>query len=145
MSRFRSPRGYALLVVISVLAMITVSLLIIQGAILMTHRQSKLTAVREDRIEATSALIALALASDSPSSQTLTAPNGLKAQVSQMALPATHPFWQKVPVLAPREGDKLVSVEWADKGAAGSNSQFLVNRQGLRRGAINLGAPTKAK
>jgi hypothetical protein len=73
------------------------------------------------------------------------APNGLKARVSRVALPAGDPLWQKLPALRPQAGDALLSVEWEGAGLPPSPNRFILNTRRLRRGVISLGAPEKTK
>jgi hypothetical protein len=149
MRRLHSQHGFALVTIMGVMLLLVVYLATVQGSIGMTHRLSKRGATRLDLAEATASVIDLVLAQNAATTQTLTlkmqAPNGLKARVSRVALPAGDPLWQKLPALRPQAGDALLTVAWEGTALPPSPNRFILNTQRLRRGVISLGASEKTK
>ena len=145
MNSQRSKRGYALLAVISVLAMLIVFLIVIQGAIGMTYRQEAQISKRLNRSEAAASLTALVIASPETAARnrTLTAPNGLVAQVTCEPLATAHPIWRKIPAIEPQAGDELLTLRWVDPSLQPPINRYLINRRGLRPGIISFGTLTK--
>ena len=139
--------GYALLLVIGTLALVGLLILATQGSVEGTFNQTRICEARQNETEAVAATITLIMASSvGPTSQALTikAPNGLRAQVSRSALSATHPLWTRLPALRPQPGDELVKIKWLGMIGSPMPDRYIINRQGLRQGVINLGSPERA-
>jgi len=146
MKRLGSQHGYALLAVMGLIAMLVIYLAAVQGAVETTLHQAHLGALRQNRAEAAPALIVagLAAANGAPA-QTLElrGPLGQSARLTRTALSATAPLWGTLTALRPQPGDELITLEWLGQSGPPAADRYLVNRQGLRAGAIALGAPEK--
>lgn len=135
--RLRSQRGFALITVLGVMLMILVYIVTVHGAVELSARQARLSAQRQGAAEAMSDALTRALACDAPDP-------GPGGAITRTPLPAEHPLWRVLPSLTPQAGDELLAVTVATPQGVRCG-RFIVNRQGLRSGAIALdsaeGAP----
>lgn len=141
MKMLRKSRGFVMLAVIGILAIVLIYLVTVQGAIGFTVSQARVAAQQQDSAQAMAALVSQALASHQVpgAPQMLTPPGGEtgSARVTRTPLPAGHELWQSLPLLKPQAGDELVSIEMK-LGGNTLQGRFIVNRQGLRPGVITL-------
>jgi hypothetical protein len=148
MKRLHSQHGYALLAVMGLLAMLIIYLAAVQGAVEITLSQTRLGVMRQSRAEAAPALIAMGLAAaNGAPAQTLDlrGPLGQSVRLTRSALPATAPLWGTLEALRPLPGDELITLEWLGQSGSAGADRYLINRQGLRAGAIVLGAGEKTR
>ena len=128
------------MLVLGVIMLIVVYLVAVQGAVEMTRTQGQRSAQTQDNAEAVASLLTLALAANTAPNGTLTleTPTAHKGSFTRVALPAGHEFWRSAPLLKPLPGDELLTVELLDTPAGTLHTRFLVNRQGMRPGAVTL-------
>jgi Tfp pilus assembly protein PilX len=164
----RRRSGYALIIVISVLALLALYVAAVQGSLRVTISERKLQQDRLWRAQCAAAALSLVAggevpvyAADEAGTATLSglAPaaaeahqefevrfnpedsksSPLTSRVTRRTLAPEDSLWQRMPGLRPEPGDALVTIAFRQGDAIQSEKQFLVNTQSRRRGAISLG------
>ena len=140
--QIHSQRGYALMAVLGVMALLVVYVATIQGSLGVQVAQTKIAAKRLDRQEAFAQAVALYGQSDAVTSGTLAvASTGQKLRVERRALSAQDPVWARARGTQALPGDALLHLTWEDAGPGAAERWCIVNTQGRRQGALVLARP----
>jgi hypothetical protein len=131
-----SARGFALIVVLGLLAILTAFLFAAQGSVMTSTVQIKRSAVRMERHEARASILALARTGAEPAAMDLA--SGLRATPAVRNMNAGDELYPGIPGNSQRPGDRLVTNEWSGQGIAETENYLISAAQG-RSGAIALG------
>jgi hypothetical protein len=136
-----SARGFALIAVIGLLALLLVFLVTVHGSVAMTRNSERLGRQRAQQAQAMGQIVAMHAASDAPASATVRLEGGLAADVQRRPLTPADPLWERLPGMVYADGDALVRVRWLDPAAPRPVREIVINSRGRRRGVILLGRP----
>jgi hypothetical protein len=135
----QSTKGFALITVISLMAILVIYLAAVQGQVLITSHHNRIEARRVNQAMTVATLLAKFGAADHQD-VAWTSPDGLGVRVSSGSLLPGNPIWGKVIGLEPLPGDRLVTMRWVKDSVGPASTQYVINTEGRRVGAISLGA-----
>ncbi len=138
----RRRRGFALVAVIAVMALLLVYLAAVQGSTRQTVQMGGVARARAERSEAlASAATLVALQKTAPASLQLEPIPGrpLAAEVTLRPLAPADPLWRQSPGLEPLPDDALLELRWSDR-PGGQPERAIINLEGRRRGLVVLRA-----
>jgi hypothetical protein len=140
----RSQSGFALILVITVLALIVVYLITAQGSVSTSHTLQRIHQMHFDRAEGDARLLAeLSRGQGDARRELAFSTNGRTtstASAQRAVLTPGDPIWQELPGLTLKPGDALVTIRWTG-GAANlpvTTTRYLLNTQRARHRVIQL-------
>jgi hypothetical protein len=138
--RTTNPRsgeqGYALIVVMALIACLIVYLSMASGAVLHTKQTDKRLADRQTMAVASSDILLRIISGDPP--MEIKTDSGYQAKVMLEPAGMGDPIWKKLPGLKPMPGDQSVLIDWHGKRAHHVGEMYLVNLEGRRHGVIRI-------
>lgn len=130
-------RGYAIVVVLTVIVMMGIYLVAAGTAFDTQVRQGSMHLERAERARATAGALERARASAEGQADLLAA--GGTGRAEWRLLAADDPTWADLPGMAARPDDRLLTVTWTRGRLKDARERFLLNP--ARRGAIRLAEP----
>lgn len=139
----QNRRGFALIAVLGVLAVLLIYFVTVQGSVGQTVAMDQAGRVRIERSESLAAMAAMLQPVAAPTTLKISDKQHLnfEAEVAMRPIAAGDEVWRSLPGLSPRPGDTLAEIRWTSGAAAGTADRVLINLQSRRHGLIRLDPP----